>query len=71
MNHNVTSGIKIVPVAPNDPWNQDFATTPMNMIDKILSGVGKADDGLGPYWSPVERVAHNFHMWDLWEKIRF
>lgn len=24
----------------------------------------------GPHWSPVERVAHVFHMWDLWYKIK-
>ena len=41
----------------------------MNIIDHILSHIGMADDGLGPYWSPIERVAHNFHMWDLWYRI--
>ena len=41
----------------------------MNTIDRILSQIGKSDDGLGSYWSPIERVAHVFHMWDLWYEV--
>ena len=42
----------------------------MNLIDTVLSHVGVQDDGLGPAWSTVERIAHMFHMIDLWETIR-
>lgn len=56
--------------APSDPWGNDFTMRTMNIIDNILSKVGTTDDGLGPHWTPVERVAHVFHMWDLWMTIK-
>ena len=49
---------------------KDFAGDVMNTIDMILSQIGKADDGLGPNWSPLERVVHKFHMQDLWSKLK-
>ena len=60
---------KVVPYAPNDPLGSDFTTFTMNTIDKILNGIGTNSDGLGPNWSPLERVVHKFHMWDLWERV--
>lgn len=42
----------------------------MNLIDRVLSRVGVSDDGLGENWTPLERVVHNFHMKDLWHKIK-
>ena len=60
---------KVVPYAPNDPLGSDFSTFTMNTIDKILSGIGSNNDGLGPNWSPVERIVHKFHMWDLWQRV--
>ena len=42
----------------------------MNTIDMILKEIGQPTDGLGPNWSPLERVVHKFHMKDLWAKIR-
>lgn len=56
--------------APQDAIGHDFSTMTMNIVDKILSTLGNAKDGLGEHWSPVERVAHVFHMWDLWYKIK-
>jgi len=56
--------------APSDPWGNDFTMRTMNIIDNVLSKVGTTDDGLGPHWTPMERVAHVFHMWDLWMTIR-
>jgi hypothetical protein len=32
--------------------------------------IGKSDDGLGPHWSSTERIAHKFHMWDLWLRLQ-
>ena len=42
----------------------------MNTIDMILQQIGQPTDGLGPNWSPLERIVHKFHMKDLWAKIR-
>jgi len=41
----------------------------MNQIDMVMSNIGEPTDGLGPNWSPLERVVHKFHMRDLWEKL--
>ena len=60
---------KVQHVAPNEPETHDFDTAAMNRIDQILSSIGGHDDGLGPNWSPVERIAHSFHMHDLWHRI--
>ncbi len=60
---------KVIPYAPNDPVGSDFSTFSMNTIDKILSNVGMDNDGLGPNWSPLERVAHKFHMLDVWNRV--
>ncbi|XP_046561070.1 uncharacterized protein LOC124270095 [Haliotis rubra] len=69
VNHDLRGVKKVLPYAPNDPLGTDFRTHTMNTIDKILSNLGKPTDGLGDNWSPIERVVHNFHMWDLWTKI--
>ena len=61
---------KVVRHAPEDKLGSDFTTMSMNTIDKILSNIGRDNDGLGPYWSPVERIAHKFHMWDVWMRVR-
>ena len=60
---------KVVPFAPADPLGDDFWTEPMNIVDKILQNVGKDNDGLGRYWSPLERVVHKFHMNDVWARV--
>lgn len=44
--------------ATDFPVTTDYTTHTMNMIDTILSHLGIQDDGLGPAWSPIERVAH-------------
>jgi hypothetical protein len=49
--------------------NKDGAALATNVLDSILSNLGSHNDGLGPNWSAVERVAHSFHMWDLWMKV--
>ncbi|CAG2223986.1 unnamed protein product [Mytilus edulis] len=54
---------------PSNLIGQDFETDSMNVLDNILSNLGSHNDGLGPNWSGLERVAHSFHMWDLWMKI--
>lgn len=61
---------KVVPFAPEDRLGEAFFTPTMNTIDKILNNVGKDNDGLGPYWSPLERVVHKFHMWDVWMRLK-
>ena len=60
---------KVVPYAPEDPLDSDFSTETMNVIDKILLNVGRENDGLGAYWSPLERVVHKFHMYDVWARV--
>ena len=57
------------PYAPDYPTGQDFSTKTMNIIDRILTHIGNAKDGLGDNWSPIERVVHTFHMWDLWNQV--
>lgn len=42
----------------------------MNLVDRVLAKVGVSDDGLGSNWTPLERVVHNFHMKDLWNKLK-
>ena len=60
---------KVIPFAPEDNLGSDFKEMTMNTIDKILSNIGKDNDGLGPNWSPLERVVHKFHMWDVWYQV--
>lgn len=69
VNHDLKSAQKVLPYAPNDPIEDAFTTEAMNVFDKIMNNLGTANDGLGPNWSPVERIAHNFHMRDLWHQI--
>eukprot|EP01001_Neometanema_parovale_P010548 NODE_6788_length_817_cov_185.047550_g6552_i0.p1 GENE.NODE_6788_length_817_cov_185.047550_g6552_i0~~NODE_6788_length_817_cov_185.047550_g6552_i0.p1 ORF type:complete len:232 (-),score=76.83 NODE_6788_length_817_cov_185.047550_g6552_i0:120-767(-) len=69
VNHNLQASNKVLDFAPSDAVGRDFHTYTMNTIDHILSNVGKHNDGLGKHWSPVERIAHVFHMRDLWAKI--
>ena len=70
MNMNLHSEQKVLEHAPNNPLGHDFATPEMNLIDRVLTRVGVSDDGLGANWSPLERIVHNFHMKDLWSKIK-
>ncbi|KAK3104111.1 hypothetical protein FSP39_024502 [Pinctada imbricata] len=70
VNQDLSKPEKVLPFAPDVQTGSSFATPVMNTIDKILSSIGDAKDGLGPHWSSIERVAHVFHMWDLWFKIR-
>lgn len=65
-----SSIVKVVPCAPDDPVGSDFTSFAMNTFDKILSNFGLDNDGLGPYWSPLERVAHKLHMWDVWVTVK-
>ena len=69
VNLDRSSTQKVLPYAPCYPLGDEFTTVSMNMVDQILSQIGNEKDGLGPNWSPVERIAHAFHMRDLWYKI--
>lgn len=60
----------MLPFAPEEPRGEDFATETMNIMDAILSRIGKDDDGLGPNWSSTERIVHKFHMIDVWHGVR-
>lgn len=60
----------MLPFAPEEPRGEDFTTETMNIIDAILSRIGKDDDGLGPNWSSTERIVHKFHMIDVWHRVR-
>ncbi|CAF3197501.1 unnamed protein product [Rotaria socialis] len=72
VNHNLhdKNGVKVLPYAPNDALPSDYFDFTMNMIDKILSMIGKSDDGLGAHWSSTERIVHKFHMRDLWLRLQ-
>lgn len=71
VNHNIQDEEHLVlPYAPEDETGEDFTTETMNIIDAILSRIGKDDDGLGPNWSPTERIVHRFHMIDVWHRVR-
>lgn len=48
----------------------DFGGEAMNTIDMILNQIGQPTDGLGPNWSPLERIVHKFHMKDLWAELK-
>ena len=60
----------MLPFAPEEPRGEDFTTETMNIMDAILSRIGKDDDGLGPNWSSAERIVHKFHMIDVWHRVR-
>ncbi len=62
--------VNVVPYAPEDCVGSDFTSFTMNTFDKILTNYGQDNDGLGAFWSPLERVAHKFHMWDVWVTIQ-
>lgn len=66
----ITVSYQVLSYAPNNQYGADFNMVAMNLVDQVLSKVGKSDDGLGPNWTPIERVAHKLHMWDLWTKIQ-
>jgi len=72
VNHNLhaADGVKVLMYAPDDALPSDYFGFTMNMIDKILSMIGKSDDGLGGHWSSTERIVHKFHMWDLWLRLQ-
>ena len=71
VNLNLHNGPKVLDSAPQlEAPSADFATDAMALVDSVLTRVGKSDDGLGPNWTPLERVVHNFHMRDLWAKIK-
>ena len=48
---------KFLPYTPQNAVGNYLSTHSMDITDKILSDIG----GLGSNWSPVERIAHNFH----------
>ena len=64
------SSVKVIPYAPDDPLGVDFTTVTMKTFDKIMNNIGKDNDGLGSLWSPLERVAHKFHMNDVWDTVK-
>ena len=70
VNMDRRSSVKVIDYAPSDDLGSDFNTFSMNTIDKILSNIGKDNDGLGSFWSPLERIAHKFHMLDVWSKVK-
>ena len=71
VNLNLHNGPKVLDSAPQlEQPSPDFATDAMALVDTVLARVGKSDDGLGPNWTPLERIVHNFHMRDLWAKIK-
>eukprot|EP00494_Astrolonche_serrata_P023352 UN23610 len=41
----------------------------MQLVDNILAMIDNPNDGLGPNWNAAERIAHKFHMEDLWLKL--
>ena len=70
VNHDISDESHLVlPYAPEDHMTEDFTTNTMNIIDSILSRIGKDDDGLGPNWSSTERIVHKFHMYDVWSRV--
>jgi len=71
VNHDLHGkGPKVLLYAPDDKLPTDYYGFTMQMIDKILSMIGKSDDGLGAHWSSTERLVHKFHMWDLWARLK-
>ncbi|KAH3880529.1 uncharacterized protein LOC127878242 [Dreissena polymorpha] len=70
VNQDLSQEQTVLDHAPEHALGHDFSTLTMNIIDNILSTLGNSMDGLGSHWSPVERVAHVFHMWDLWYRIK-
>eukprot|EP00656_Telonema_subtile_P008727 TRINITY_DN1407_c0_g1_i3.p1 TRINITY_DN1407_c0_g1~~TRINITY_DN1407_c0_g1_i3.p1 ORF type:complete len:226 (+),score=55.42 TRINITY_DN1407_c0_g1_i3:209-886(+) len=61
---------KVVADAPQLNIPGDFETEAMNLFDLTLAHATDHSDGLGDNWNPLERVAHIFHMRDLWARVR-
>merc|ERR1712195_291949 len=61
---------KVVADAPELKLAGDFETESMNLFDLTLAHASDRSDGLGDNWNPLERVAHMFHMRDLWARVR-
>merc|ERR1712166_469990 len=61
---------KVLPNAPHVEVPHDFVTEAMNLFDLTLTHATDHSDGLGNNWNALERVAHAFHMRDLWGKVR-
>jgi len=70
VNQDLHSSQMVVEEVPSAPLGNAFATSTMNEVDRILTILGTADDGLGSHWTPVERIVHNLHMNDLWVSIK-
>ena len=69
VNMDRSSEEKVISYAPEDVLGSDFSTPSMNVVDKILNNIGMNNDGLGPNWSPLERIVHKFHMLDVWNRV--
>ena len=69
VNLNLTGTNLVLPYAPDFTTGADFSSSTMNAIDTILHTLGTQSDGLGPNWSPTERIVHHFHMQDLWQRV--
>jgi len=69
VNMNISDSEKVVWVQAEEKAPNDFFGPDMQIVDMILSKVDSPRDGLGPNWSPLERVVHRGHMEDLWAKL--
>ena len=69
VNHNLTGSSLVLPFAPDFKTGAAFHSSTMNAVDTILATLGTQNDGLGPNWSPTERIVHHFHMQDLWQRV--
>jgi len=69
VNMNISSAEKVVHAVPEKLPENGFNGREMRLVDMMLAQIGTPNDGLGPNWSPLERVVHRFHMEDLWSKI--
>jgi len=69
VNMNISSIEKVIYASPERLPRNGFVDREMHLVDMILSQIDTPNDGLGPNWSPLERIVHRFHMEDLWSKI--
>lgn len=67
VNADMESEERVLPNAPLIGYDEEFSTPAMRQFDMVLRNMNRADWQVKGY-SPLEKVAHVFHMAELWNK---
>lgn len=71
INRDMRSAVKVLDDAIEVALPESrFVTQPMQVINAVFESLGEQNFGLDGSWTPIMRVIHDFHMRDVWEKVR-